>query len=228
MSRQRKYPKVTGCWTYAHLTPNYQYIYFGYGTGQCSDRWFPSGYKTTSLQPFIEQYGWDNLIHIVIQDGLTEEQAIIIEGALIKQGKADGWCINKNESSGNRTTEWNEENPDYHKQYYQNHKEKMSNSMKLWRKEHKEHIQNLNKQYQKEHKEEISEYQKKHYKENREKIREKQNKQTSSIEGRIYQRVANFNRLHPDKVIETPLEAKQKYLETGYIPNYIKNNDLIS
>lgn len=27
--------------------------------------------------------------------------------------------------------------------------------------------------------------------------------------------------------IETPLEAKRKYLESGYIPPYIKSDDLI-
>lgn len=152
MSRQRKYPKVTGCWTYAHLTPNYQYIYFGYGTKQCGKRWFPSGYKSTSLQPFIEQYGWDNLIHVVIQDGLTEEQAIKIEGALIKQGIKDGWCINKQQSSGNRKKEWNKENPDYYKQYYKEHKEEMLSKMKQWRNEHKEELKIINKNYYETHK----------------------------------------------------------------------------
>lgn len=45
-------------------------------------------------------------------------------------------------------------------------------------------------------------------------------------EGRIYNRVASWNRRHPERVTETPMEAKRKYLETGYIPAYIKNDDL--
>lgn len=48
----------------------------------------------------------------------------------------------------------------------------------------------------------------------------------STPEGKIYYRVAGFNTRHPELAIETALEAKQKYLETGYIPDYIKNKDL--
>ena len=44
--------------------------------------------------------------------------------------------------------------------------------------------------------------------------------------GRIYYRVHSFNHDHPDLAIETPLEAKRKYLESGYIPQYIKHDDL--
>lgn len=42
-------------------------------------------------------------------------------------------------------------------------------------------------------------------------------------ENQVYIKVKNFNRLHPDKVVETPLEAKQKYIATGYVPTYVKN-----
>ena len=48
----------------------------------------------------------------------------------------------------------------------------------------------------------------------------------STSEGKIYNRVNAFNHDHPDRAIETALEAKNKYLQTGYIPDYIKNNDL--
>lgn len=152
MGRKRKYQKVTGCWVYGVLTPDYQNVYFGFGSGECSDRWQPNSYKTTSLQPFIEQYGWDNLIHIVIQDGLTKEQAIKIEDALIKQGTTDGWCINKQRSGGNRKQEWNKENPNYNKQYYIDHKEQMLDKMKEWRKEHKEELRGINRRYYETHK----------------------------------------------------------------------------
>lgn len=40
-------------------------------------------------------------------------------------------------------------------------------------------------------------------------------------ECKIYNAVAGWNRNHPDRVVETPLEAKQKYIATGYIPSYI-------
>lgn len=43
---------------------------------------------------------------------------------------------------------------------------------------------------------------------------------------KIYNRVAGFNKNNPEKAVETPLEAKRKYNENGYIPDYIKNDDL--
>lgn len=57
------------------------------------------------------------------------------------------------------------------------------------------------------------------------KNREIERRKTPEV--KIYHRVSSFNKCHPDRMIETPLEAKQKYIETGYIPNYIKNKDLI-
>lgn len=48
----------------------------------------------------------------------------------------------------------------------------------------------------------------------------------STPEGKIYDRVNAYNQYHPDLAIETPLEAKQKYLDWGYIPSYVKNVDL--
>lgn len=42
---------------------------------------------------------------------------------------------------------------------------------------------------------------------------------------KLLRKMNNYNKYHTP--IETPLEAKQKYLKTGYIPNYIKNDDLI-
>jgi hypothetical protein len=64
------------------------------------------------------------------------------------------------------------------------------------------------------------------YYKNREHIRKYQNNKRHTPEGKIYDRVHSFNQKHPDRKIETPKEAKQKYLETGYIPIYIKNDDL--
>lgn len=201
MSRRRKYQKVIGHWVYGHLTPDYQFIYFGRSDqAECCRRWLPSAYKTTELQPFIEQYGWDNLIHIVIQDGLTKEQAKKLEGILIKQGKIDGWCINKNNNVPHYDLEYYREK---HKQYREANKEK-----------HQEYCKQYYKEYKEEHKDKLREYRKQYYKQ-----------VLSTPEGKIYNRVAAFNRKHIP--IETPLEAKNKYLEYGYIPSYIKNDDLV-
>ena len=180
MSRLRKYPKVTGSWTYGHIVPE-NLIYIGSSDApECGKRWYPSGYEDTELQVYIEKHGWDNIKHIVFKDGLTPKQAEQLEDLLIAQATIDGWCINKQRSGGEAR-----DNPkEYHKQYY------------------------------KEHKEEKHKYYQEYVKQQR-----------STPEGKIYKRVGNYNRYHTP--IETPLEAKQKYLETGYIPSYIKNNDLI-
>lgn len=58
-----------------------------------------------------------------------------------------------------------------------------------------------------------------------EKCRQDAAKRRSTPWGKIYDRVHAYNQNHTP--IETPLEAKQKYLEWGYIPNYIKNSDLL-
>ena len=55
---------------------------------------------------------------------------------------------------------------------------------------------------------------------------ESDQRRNSTTPRKIYNRVTNHNRNHPDKAVETPLEAKRKYLENGYIPTYIKNDDL--
>ena len=70
-------------------------------------------------------------------------------------------------------------------------------------------------------------YFKQYHEYHKEKMNNHSKQWRSTIEGKIYNRVSSFNHNHPDRMIETPKEAKQKYLETGYIPNYIKNNDLI-
>ena len=235
----RKYPKVTGSWTYGHIVVPEKLIYIGSSDEpECWMRWKPSGYEGTELQPYIEKHGWDNIKHIVFKDGLTPKQAKQLEDLLITQAKIDGWCINKMGSGwewkDNRKEydkqyrqEHKEEIKEYHKQYYQDNKNELEIKGKAYREAHKDHKREYDKVYRdlnkgklqkrrEEHKEERKEYNKQYHKQ-----------YGSTIEGKIYNRVNAFNYLHPDCKIETPLEAKQKYLETGYIPSYIKNNDLI-
>lgn len=52
------------------------------------------------------------------------------------------------------------------------------------------------------------------------------NSKLNTPEMRIYTRVSAFNRLHPDRIVETPLEARERYIAEGYVPDYIKNNDI--
>ena len=101
----RKYPKVTGWWIYVHRTPNGLY-YVGRSQKQISKRWkIGNGYNGTTLEPYIEQYGWDNIEHLVIKDGLTKEEALQWEGRLIKMYTSIGCCINHFNSGG----EWSKD-----------------------------------------------------------------------------------------------------------------------
>ncbi len=72
---------------YKHLFPNGK-VYIGITCQRISSRWGRKGrgYRT---QPYIwraiQKYGWDNIEHIVIAEGLSEEDASIAEKKLIKR-----------------------------------------------------------------------------------------------------------------------------------------------
>lgn len=68
--------------------------------------------------------------------------------------------------------------------------------------------------------EQIMEWQKNH----KDKMNEATKRWQSTPGGKIYTRVQKYNRYH--QPVETPLEAKQRYLSEGYIPNYIKHDDI--
>lgn len=192
MKRIRKYQKTIDYWVYTHITPNKE-VYIGMSKQQPCQRWQPSNYNTNSLAPYIEKYGWENIEHKVLIDGLTEQQARLVEDWFISKATADGFCINERRSGG-----------------------LAKNDKKMYMKQYNEERKQYYKEYNKVHKEEKKEYDKKYRKQ-----------RNSTPEGKIYKRVSNYNKRHPDKVVETPMEARQKYLETGYIPNYIKfKNDL--
>lgn len=99
MSRVSKYPKTTGYYVYVHVTPD-KMCYFGMSKQQPCRRWFKILYLGTTLEPYINQYGWDSIEHMVIQDGLTQHQAEVIEDWFITKSTKDGFCINKRRSGG--------------------------------------------------------------------------------------------------------------------------------
>lgn len=218
---------VNGHWVYGAIVIPIKEIYIGMsGKKYTSQRWQPSLYKGITLQPYIQQYGWENIHFFVFKDGLTKKQAEQLEDLLITQAKLDNWCINKQGSGGKRR-----DNPaEYYKQYQDNHREEIKEVKKQYYNNHKEEKKQYDKQHYQERKDKIRECQKQYYqthKEEKKQYDKQYNKQRNSTPaGKIYNRVKNHNRYHPDQIVETPLEARQKYLETGYIPNYIKNNDL--
>lgn len=72
------------------------------------------------------------------------------------------------------------------------------------------------------------EYYKQYFKQetHRKKVMENSRRYFKTSVGKIYYRVSSFNTCHPERKIITALEAKEMYLLTGYIPDFIKNDDL--
>ena len=151
---------------YQHVTPDGMY-YFGQ-TKDVEKRWESNGakYKKTSLQPYIEKFGWDNIQHIVLFKDQTKENALWIEDFLITTAREDGVCINQRRS-GNISKE-----EGYYQQYCEENKEQINEQKKQYYERNKEKF----KEYREQNKEQIREYQRQYqreYKEqNKDKIRE--------------------------------------------------------
>ena len=185
---------------YEHITPDGMY-YFGVTT-DIKKRWKSNGvlYKTTSLQPYIDKYGWDNIQHQVLFTNQTKENALWIEDFLIRTAKEDGVCINR-QRSGLITKEEN-----YYRnkssKYREEHREEWNKCQRKYREEHREELNKYHQQYIKEHREKRNKYQRKYYQQYREEHRE---------ELRTYMR--NYMRKYSQK--KKDLKTLN---ELGYIP----------
>ena len=129
---------------YVHITPDGMHYYGVSNNHKC--RWDSNGihYRDTSLQPYIEKYGWENIQHKVLFENLSYDVALKIEDSLILSGWEKGNCINKRRS-GNVSKD-----VDYIREYQREY--------------HREY-QRKNREYQRE-------YQREYYQKNREKKKE--------------------------------------------------------
>ena len=114
---------------YQHVTPDGMY-YFGV-TSNIKKRWSRNGarYKGTSLQPYIEKYGWDNIQHIILFRDQTKEDALWIEDFLITTAQEDGVCINQRRSGNIKKEDW------YIKKLYKNYYNKNKDKIKEQRRQ---------------------------------------------------------------------------------------------
>lgn len=130
--RKRIYPEVEGWWVYTLITPDNKF-YIGQSGQQCHNRWKVDNYIDGSFRPYILKWGWNNIQKVVLAQGLTHEQAIILEGMLIKAGKEAGFCVNRYDS-GYITADI--------KEYEANRRQKPERQayLKQWRRDHKECI----------------------------------------------------------------------------------------
>ena len=162
---------------YQHVTPDGMY-YFGQ-TQNVKRRWSNNGaeYKRTTLQPYIEKFGWDNIQHIVLFKDQTKENALWIENFLIETAREDGVCINK-QRSGNVSKE-----EGYFQQYYEQNKEQILEQNKQYYEQNKEQIREYQREYQREYKEQnkdkIREYNREYYRQYRQ--RKKLEKQLKEV-----------------------------------------------
>lgn len=170
-------------------------------------RWRPKNYKNSLLWPYIKKEGWKNITHTVIYTTTDREKAYKAEDRLIHLYATLGKSLNRRRSGLKETGDST--------RYWREYKRMKQATEKEW-------VENYNayhREYNRRRKEEDPEWEKKK--------REYNRKYNSRPEQRIYNRVRTFNRNHPDKAKETPIEAKRRYIKTGYVPDYINNSDLL-
>ena len=162
---------------YQHVTPDNMY-YFGQ-TQNVERRWSNNGaeYKKTSLQPYIEKYGWDNIKHIVLFRDQTKENALWIENFLIETAQEDGVCINKQRSGLVSKEEGYQKNQS--KQYYEQNKQQILDKKQQYYEQNKdrkrqyyEQNKDKRKDYLEQNKDKIREQSRQRYQKNRDKILE--------------------------------------------------------
>ena len=193
---------------YQHVTPDGMY-YFGQ-TNNIKRRWGRNGagYKRTALQPYIEQYGWDNIQHIVLFRDQTKENALWIEDFLITTAREDGVCINKqrsglvtkeegynknqmkylreqnHENEVRKQKQYYEQNKDKIREYYEQNKDKIKEQSKQYREQNREKYNEYHRQYQREYqrknKDKINEYQRQY------RQRKKLEKQLKEVETTLF------------------------------------------
>ena len=181
---------------YQHVTPD-GFFYFG-ATSNIKRRWSGNGslYKGTSLYPYIEKFGWDNIQHIVLFRDQTRENALWIEDFLITTAQEDGVCINK-KRSGNISKE-----EDYYRDYDQKRSGKRRGYQREYYREYREKNKDKYREYQRE-------YQQDYYKQNKDKLNQYQREYQQQNKDRI--REYNRQRYQRKK------EEKQ-FRELGYVP----------
>ena len=198
--------------------------YFGQ-TQNVERRWRNNGveYKGTALQPYIEQYGWDNIQHIVLFKDQTRENALWIEDFLITTAQEDGVCINKqrsglvskkegynknqmkylreqnHENEVRKQKQYYEQNKDKIREYYEQNKDKIREYQRDYREQNKDKIKEQSKQYREQNREKYNEYHRQYQREYNEKNRDK-----------ILEYQREYQRKNKDKINEYQRQYRQR------------------
>ena len=196
---------------YQHVTPDGMY-YFGQ-TNNIKRRWSSNGiqYKETSLYPYIEKFGWDNIQHIVLFENQTKENALWIEDFLIETAREDGVCINKQRSG------LVSKNKDYKQNYYRDYDQKRSEKRRGYKREYRrknrDKINEQSRQHYEKNRDKILDKQRQYYEKNRDKKLEKQRQHYHENLSKNREK----NRIKQQKYRQRKKEEKQ-FRELGYLP----------
>lgn len=84
-----------------HINRTNGKVYVGMTTKTPKERWRNGkGYKTLRFGRAIQKYGWDGFEHVIIADGLTREEACLLEKILIAEKDATNPQFGYNEAIG--------------------------------------------------------------------------------------------------------------------------------
>ena len=193
---------------YVHITPDGMH-YYGVTCQKAERRWRGNGryYKGTSLQPYIEKYGWNNIQHIVLFENLSKEDALKIEDSLITTAQEDGVCINQRRSGYVSKEEGYQQQISKHN--YEQNREKRLEQEKQYREQNKDKIRELKKQYREQNKDKIKEYQQEYREQNKDKIKEQSKQYYEQNKDKIKQ----YYEDNKDKIKQYREQNREKRLE---------------
>ena len=206
---------------YQHVTPDGLY-YFGQ-TNNIKRRWSNNGarYKGTSLYPYIEKFGWDNIQHIVLFREQTRENALWIEDFLIETAREDGVCINKQRSGlvskeegyqKNQSKQYYETNKgqiqERHKQYYQKNRDKELEQRKQRYQKNREKELEQSRQYYQKNRDKELEQSRQRYQKNRDKEHEQRRQRYQKNREKINERRRQRYQKNREKINE---QRRQRY-----------------
>lgn len=168
-------------------------------TSKPKERFQNDYYKTTSLWPYIKDSGvpfkQNKNIETIVLPVSDREFALRLEDMLILKYRALGQCINEVRSGHLRVND----NAAYRRELRKKDPERHRGYVRKWRKNNLEEV--------------------------RAKDRIAQAAKRSTPAGKIYNRVASYNRRN--NPIITPSEAVEMFELTGWVPTFVKHDDLL-
>lgn len=183
--------------------------YTGVTKQQLSRRWQPVLYKDMSLWPYIEKYGWENIEHAVVIDGLTYEKSREVEDMLIHMYWSLGCGINKVRSGLVKVL-----NPDYNKEkckaYQAEHRNEIRDRKHQYYMENREEILKRDKEYHQAHREERNKQCREYYNANKEAFKVKNKKYRDTHKEEIREKQRQYYKEHREELTAKARERRRQ------------------